>query len=349
VKRAYALLALAFATVAFFALRRHAHDRTRSPSSYAAPAADPASARAKTTPRPAKALPPIRVRRLAALDWGDGPAQVGRRHDPESVAEGPMALTRARDGSLYILDQVHGRVLHRRKDGTYAAPIVVGDLAVQDLRATDHGLALLDRLHDHSVHLVDDAKPATTISLASIGVVDPGGTTGVFTDGDDALYVEESLRGEARRVVRPLDGGAILAGRPSRDGRQLLTAAIDRSTRNAFVVRGLAFDGSQRFSTTLTVDGQLLAISLLDSDADGNIYVGVLSATPVPGTYDYAGETLSLVRLDASGDQQGRIDVPHPPSPYTSFRELEVAGVGEVWWMHDAPDGSGVVVDTLSL
>ncbi len=289
------------------------------------------------------------MRQVAALGWGAGPNQVGRRTDPESVADGPLALARARDGSLYILDQVHGRVLHRRKDGSYAAPIEVGDVAVQDLRAQEHGLALLDRLHDHSVHLVDERGPPSTIPLSSIGVVDPGGTTGLFMDANDALYVEESLRGEARRVTRPLDGGPVLSGRPTADGKQLITAALDRATRNAFAVRGLALDGSPRFSTTLTVNGALLSIALLDSDSDGNIYAGVLSATPVPGSYDYADEQLSLFRLDAEGFEQAHIDLPHPPSPYASFRELEVAGAGEVWWMHAAPDGSGVVIDQLQL
>jgi hypothetical protein len=258
-----------------------------------------------------------------------------------------MSLAVARDGSLYVLDQVHGRVLHRRRDGSYAPPIVVGDVAVQDLRADAHGLALLDRMRDHSVHLVEGDKHARNVSLTTLGVVDPGGTTGLFVDDNDALYVEESLAGEARRVTRPLDGGPALPGRPSRDRSQLLNASMSRGA-SGFVVRGLALDGSQRFQTVLTIGAQLFAIVLLDSDTAGNVYAAAVSAKPVPGSRDFSDETLDVFQLTPDGVQEGHLSLPHPPSAYTSFRELEVADVGLVWWMHAAPDGDGVVVDELT-
>lgn len=299
----------------------------------------------------APATTPAQPTRLARLGWGSAPDQVGRRQDPESAAEGPMAIAAGRDGTLYILDQQHGRVLRRAKDGSFGAPIVVGSDTLQDLRATNDGLAVLDRLGEKSLRRYDasgqlvDEKP-----LASFGVADPGGTTGLFVDGEGALFVEESLAGQGRRVVHPLAGGAALPGRPSRDGKQLLTAQIVREHPGTVRVIGLERSGAPHFSAIVTVPSPVLGIVLCDSDVQGGIYVGVLHAVaPVAPARDFSDERLTLFRLDANGAELAQLSVPHPPSALESFRELELADVGIVWWMHPLPDGSGIAVDALKL
>jgi hypothetical protein len=357
-RRAYALLALAFVVAAYFAARRGRSSRSSesATSTTGATGATRATTKPASATRAPRAAPPIAhgaaSRRLATLGWGDGPGQVGRRHDPESVAEGPMALTSGRDGSLYVLDEVHGRVLRRRPDGSYAAPIAIGDTVAQDLRADAHGLAVLDRAHDRSLLRIDDGK-TSSVPLSSLGVVDPGGVTGLFADDRGELYVEESLAAESRRVVYPVAGGAPLIGRPSRDGAFLLSASIGTSRphgpRNVCVVRALSPSGGERFHVALWTPAPIIAVVLLDSDDAGNTYVGAITASSDASSHDLVGEALDLFRVDGNGDVVGQLEVAHPPSPYVSFRELEVAGVGVVWWMHAAPDGNGVVVDELTL
>jgi hypothetical protein len=259
-----------------------------------------------------------------------------------------MALAADRNGSLYVLDQVHGRVLRRGRNGGFAAPIVIGGETAQDLRAIGDGLAVLDRLgekslrrYDASGRLIDD-RP-----LATVGVAEAGGVTGLFDDGGQPC-VEESLAGQSQRVVRPLSGGEPLVGRPSRDGAQLLTAQIVRDEAGTIIVRGLDRQGQERFATTLSVARRVLSIALLDSDAAGGIYAGVLHVrAPIPPSHDLSDERLDLFRLDGDGHELTHLSLPHPPSPLESFRELEVAGPGLVWWMHALADG--VAVDELRL
>ena len=85
-------------------------------------------------------------------------------------------------------------------------------------------------------------------------------------------------------------------------------------------------------------------------DVAGGIYAGVLhAAAPVPPSHDLTDERLDVFRLAPDGAQVSHVSVPHPPSGLESFRELEIADVGVVWWMHALPDGSGVAVDELAL
>jgi hypothetical protein len=67
----------------------------------------------------------------------------------------------------------------------------------------------------------------------------------------------------------------------------------------------------------------------------------------VPPSHDLADERLDLFRLSADGRELTHLSLPHPPSPLESFRELEIAGVGVVWWMHATTEG--LVVDELRL
>jgi hypothetical protein len=311
-----------------------------------------ATAHIATPPPPVRA---VHGTSIATFGWGDGPNQLGRRRNAESNPEGPMAFVRQKDGTIDVLDQVHGRIVRRGKDGQAIKPITIGAETAQDLRVDGDKLAVLDRLGERSLRRFDDGgRIVDERSLASIGVVEPGGVTGLFEAGG-ALYVEESLVGESRRVVRTVGAagneGPPLPGRPTQDGTQLLSAQLVRSEAGAFLVRGLNPDGTQRWLTSLTVGRPILAITLLDSDEAGGVYAGVLHATPVPGSSspDLVDERLDLFRLDAGGAPISHVSLAHPPSDVDCFRELEVVGVGIVDWMHPLPAGSGMTIDQIDL
>ncbi len=285
-----------------------------------------------------------RVSRVTTMAWGNGPAQVGRRRDPESAHEGPMAIALGRDGSTWVLDQVNGRVLHRDPQGGYATPFKVRATA-QDLRAdANGGVAVLDRLGAQTLQRLDaDGHVVEERPLTSYGVAEAGGITGLFDDAQGSLYLEESLAGQGRRVVHAVGSDAVLPGRPSRGGTQLLAAQITDREAGAFQVRGLERDGTERFVTPLSVGRSIVAIVLLDSDRQGNVYAGVLHAMPAmpaaPG--DLVDERLELFRLSPDGGLLARTSIAHAPSALESFRELAVGDDGSVAWMHPLPDDSG--------
>ena len=284
------------------------------------------------------------VSRVTTLAWGDGPAHVGRRRDPESAHEGPMAIALGRDGSAWVLDQVNGRVLHRDAKGGYRPPFKVRETA-QDLRAdANGGVAVIDRLGAHTLQRFDaDGHVVEERPLTSYGVAEPGGVTGLFDDASGSLYLEESLVGEGRRVVHAVGSDALLPGRPSRGGTQLLAARITSREAGAFEVRGIERDGTERFTTKLSVGRAIMSIVLLDSDRQGNVYAGVLhamSAAPQQAP-DRSDERLELYRLSPDGVLLARTSIAHAPSALESFRELAVGDDGTVTWMHPLPDDGG--------
>jgi hypothetical protein len=327
--------------------------RAPSPSSPPPPLASPSPSRTTSPSAQQPSLAPASpssVRRLVTLSWGSRPDQAGRRNDPEAAGEGPMALAAGKGGQMLILDQTQGRVLRRNADGSFAAPIAIGADTVQDVRAAGDGVALLDRLGEKTLKRYDAAgKILDEKPLSALGVIEPGGTTALLTDSSGELYVEESLAGQGRRVVHALSGGAPLPGRPTRDGKTLLTGALLRQEL-AVSLRALDRDGNERWTIRLPLGRPPLAILLLDSDERGDVYLGVShAAAPVPPSRDLTDERLELFRLDSSGAVRARTSLPHPPGLFESFRPLEVAGPGLIWWLHPLPDGKGVAVEEIRL
>jgi hypothetical protein len=308
----------------------------------------PAPAPAKKVATPTRLAPgPAQRTSSLKLTWGDGPDQVGRRRDPESAHEGPMALSVARDGALCVLDQVNGRVLCRDRLGHARPPIKVRASA-QDLRSDGNGVAVLDRLGAQTLQRFDaDGRVREERPLSSYGVTEAGGTTGLFDDANGALYIEESLVGLGKRVLHAVDSATVLPGRPSRgDATRLVAAAITARDAGELEVRGMSREDAPQFTTPLSVGRPILSIPLLDTDSAGNLYVGVLHARK-SNARDFTDEKLDLFRLSPDGVILARTSVPHPPSALESFRELAVGGDGVVWWMHPLPDDSGETVEQI--
>ncbi len=76
---------------------------------------------------------------LAALDWGDGPDEVGLDAGPEQSVRGPQALAVGPSGDvLAILDNVNSRVLTMSSTGQveleFPVDVALGDIAIDDTR-----------------------------------------------------------------------------------------------------------------------------------------------------------------------------------------------------------------------
>src|SRR5262245_34046261 len=78
--------------------------------------------------------------------WGSGASDVGRRRDPESNPEQPMAIAASGTGDFVIVDQVNRRV-QRYHQGKLAGSMLIGGDTVQDIALGAGGRTLLlDRL-----------------------------------------------------------------------------------------------------------------------------------------------------------------------------------------------------------
>lgn len=288
------------------------------------------SGHAATDPRPfenADATPADdrSARLLLSAKWGSGNGELGRERPQEGNAEGPMSLAFA-GSDLLVLDQVNGRLSRFDKDGkpkgSTRAPNTVQDVAV----ASDGSVAMLDRLVGKAVTLTDASGKKVGELPLSPKIAEPGLVTGVVVDGKN-VYVEKEHG--ALVPIGTIDGqpppsdATDLTGRPTKDGQLLVTAGITSKREgkahvNAVDRKTMAL----RFARSVSFPRPSQAIVMLDSDAQGTIYLGVAAGEP---------SEANIACLDpADGHVKGRIVLPMSHTPEESFRDFTVAGDGTI-------------------
>lgn len=272
--------------------------------------------------------------RLAAK-WGSGKDQLGHERPQEGNPEGPMSFALAGDG-MVVLDQVNGRLAKYDAKGRLERMIDTGN-TVQDVAvAKDGSIAALDRLSQKNVALFDpNGRKIAELPLTGDKLSDTGLTTGVFVDGKD-VYVEKE-HGALIQIGtidgRPAEGDKELSGRPSKDGALLLNAVLPAPRNGRAVVN--AFDrksGALRFARAVQFPPPAEAIVLLDSDAQGTIYLGVTGG-PSPGIAEIA------CMDPGDGHVLGRVDVQVSATPDESFRDFAVGGDGTIVYALRSEEG----------
>jgi hypothetical protein len=320
---------------------RDAEEAAAAPAADAGAKADAASAR-----RPAPVAAPRRPRKEVVLKakWGGEKGQFGRKRDPESNPESPMAIAAGAGGRFAIVDQVNGRI-QRYKDGQLEGEIKLAGDTVQDIALGAGGETIvLDRLVQGAVQVYGpDGQLFTEVNLGQAGISKGGGVTGVFADAG-GIYVESDHDKLTR--ISNADGSSDpdhgqLAGRPTRDGRLLISASlISKSLGQAQVE---AFDrktGQRRWGTPVSFGSPLWHLLLLDSDAVGNIYLGADIGDEDPNPpYPITNERVVIQRLSATGELTGSITVPPLSQPDESFRPITVGDDGSIYVMAGGDDG----------
>jgi outer membrane protein assembly factor BamB len=294
----------------------------------------------KVSKRPAQGEPVIKGA------WGGKPGEFGRERDPEANAEVPMAIAAGKNGELLVVDQINHRV-QRFKNGEPVGSIPIGD-TVHDLAvAPDGRMVVLDRLVDKSVQLYDaNGNLINEAPLAGKRLPEGGAATGVFMD-DEGIWVERDHTSLVR--VADAQGNADaerteLPGRPTRDGRKVVTAAITVREQGRLVVT--AFDRTTlepAWSRELEMPAPILYLVLLDSDADGNVYVGAdVGREGTAEPFPIIDEAITVVRLNASGAITGTIDLPAVATGDEMHRPITVGDDGAIYAL--APNESGMSV-----
>ncbi len=309
------------------------------------PASPSPAAAVVTVPR-REAVSHLRVR----AGWGSGPGQLGKKTDPESAPEGPMSLVVDRHGNLYVLDEINRRVQRWSADGRLLSSIPINGDTAQDLALGKNGaVALLDRLGERNVQLFSsDGKPLGEVGLVGKHLPEGGGATGLFTDSDGNLWVER----EHQELVRVADSDGssdadrpTAPGRPSRDGRVYLSGAIVDRAAGSVTVRGLDGSGALLWQSTVGLGAPILYLSLLDSDAAGNVYLaGHVGRSSLQPPYLIEDEQLIVVSLSPDGTPRGSLSLEAAPPEAESFRDLTVGDDGTLYRMVLGP--SGVTIET---
>jgi hypothetical protein len=280
--------------------------------------------------------------------WGSRPGEFGRRRDPESNPEAPMALAAGAGGQLAIVDQINRRV-QRFSNGKPAGVIPIGGDTVQDLAEGPEGrTVLLDRLADKNVQVYDrDGKLMNEAPIVGKGVPEGGGVTGVFTD-DKGIYVEREHTALVR--IADVNGNTDadrpeLSGRPTRDGRLLISAALADRAAGQLVVRAVdRQSGQPAWTAPIQLAAPILHILLLDSDRQGMVYVAAATGHESPAPpYTIYDEAITVVRIGAGGAPRGSLDLPSFPTPDETFRPLSVDDSGAIYQMIPYENGVRVV------
>lgn len=162
-------------------------------------------------------------------------------------------------------------------------------------------------------------------------------------DGD-SVYVEAE-HGPLIRVGG-LDGTSDterpqLPGRPSRDGKALLTANVGpRGSSKVYVHAVDRASGQHRFSREYSLPLPVLSILMLDTDASGVIYLAVSGEEPHPPEEVRPGHWVRLLCLDAlDGAPLGSADLPSNAMPEETFRDFAVPDSGGVLYSVRTPQG----------
>lgn len=272
--------------------------------------------------------------------WGGKLGQLGRERPEEGNPEAPMSFTVDSKGRIVVLDQVNNRLVRHGPDGKPLAEVPIELRTAQDVVvAADGTTAVLERYREQSVTLYDESgKVIGSLPLAGEGIDKPGHVTGVIVDGKD-VYAEREhgpLVKLGDTSGRPAEPREELPGRPSRDGKLLLSAGIIQAQAGRAYVS--AMDRARRenrFTRELRMEGQIRAILLLDSDLAGTIYFAMQVH---PG----AGEDMVILTClePASGQPVGEAVMPANTMAEETFRDLAVLDEGGVVYAHRTEAGT---------
>jgi hypothetical protein len=279
--------------------------------------------------------------------WGSGPGQFGRRPAEESNPEAPMSLFVDDRGNLSILDQVNRRVQRFDRSGVPLPSIPIPTETAQDLLQDGERLLVLDRLGPEPGVQALDLEGNELFKLPVVGgsLREGGAITGLFSD-TEGLYVEnghDDLVRVADAESNATDLQQTVPGRPSRDGRLYLKAGIiDEETGRVYLQ---AHDRQRELAweTPLSLGRPLLHLLLLDSDKQGQVYLGAEVGHEDPATYEIQELATLVVRLDNEGHLAGVLTLPPSTSdPAETFRPLAVDDEGRIY--HLVPGESGLTV-----
>jgi hypothetical protein len=319
-----------------------------SPIANAAPAqAKTVVAKPKTTPNvPATIAQPsftvapqiskraLNVDIVAFAGWGSGVGELGREVPQEASPEAPMSLAVDALGAVHVLDQVNERISIFDSKGVRVVPIPTR--TAQDLALDPRGgYALLDRLVERSLIFVDAlGKERSRVQLTGQGVNESGEITALF-GMPDGYWVEV----EHKTLVRVADkNGDPDATRPVLEGRMTKSGNLLRAARDPSGFAVVSAIGKSGFFARVPFDAGVLSLVEVAADATDTTWVAAHVGTET-ADFGMTGEKITLVAIDKTGVEVGRVDLPPPEGPEEQLRAMALSPSGAMHYLHVADMG----------
>jgi hypothetical protein len=281
--------------------------------------------------------------------WGPGHAELGRSIPQEANPEGPMSFTIDSSGKIFVLDQVNKRVLVFDNTGTYIKAIPIPTVTFSDIDIGESGnLFLLDKWRNEAVLLIDDkGNELKRVKLIGKGIMEVGGVTEIYSC-EDGLWVtnENSIVRVCDASGEPYKDRQLVAGKFSSDGKYLIKA---RKIGDITVIVTRSMRGESGTDTyTVCFDIPVLYITLVDTDENGKIYLGVNlleesigEGPPPPDSPDSIENSHEIVVvLDSNGNEKRRIYMPVSTRAEEVNRSFRVTPDGTIYQLVIGEEGA---------
>ncbi|WP_374309020.1 hypothetical protein [Methylocella sp.] len=259
---------------------------------------------------------------LRAFPAGAGPQSVGVVDASEDTEiDGPQAISAADDGTIYLLDQVNGRVLNFDAK----APERTRSLVLPE------GVEPTDLVVAQGAVYVWDGKP---IALEAKG----GGLTRSLSEGGDDLEAARSMFAQTGSQIEDGADGRTRAIAPARArqlvatrGRGMVEAAVSLEGDGKGARLALYEKGAQKAFASLAMKAQAKfgSIEFLDVDRAGRMYA---LAEIIP-EFAGLGAATFVARFAPGGAFEGVYELPLTPSLALSRRFVTVSPDGEVFFL----------------
>lgn len=281
------------------------------------------------------------IEEILKIPWGSGPGQIGHDLPQEASAEGPMSFVVDRDGRLFVLDQVNGRVMVFPR-GEPPVEIPLPTNTYQDLALDPRGgLVLMDRLVSRALlFLSDRGEIRHQIALEGPGIYDSGLATALFTQADGS-WVEIEHKAMVRvaladgspdpeRLVRP--------GRFSSQEGKYLRAALSENNRVEIAIadhRGrLTPVGHAELAT------DVLQLCALETNSQGQIFVGASLFREEADPEETKGLGDQIIALTPQGQELWRTLFPPNTGPEEQFRKIRIGEDGALYKLALGEEGA---------
>lgn len=275
------------------------------------------------------------VSTVLSLSWGSGPGQAGRLAPREGAPEGPSSLDVDQRGTVYLLDQVNGRVLVAAR-GRAVVSIPLPSVTYRDVALLPGGgLAALDRSVGQHVVLLARGRPARFLPLLGSGIPEGGGVTALEARAD-GLWVEWAHQ----HLVRIADA----LGRSDLDRPRAWGRFASRSPRWVRAVRAGPHEvvllarrrGSARPSvramSRISFSVPVRQILGLAPHPSGAV---TLAAHSVEGARaPFSCDSVILVHLRSDGSEAWRLDLPASAEGLSPLRMLRLGLDGALYFLH---------------
>jgi hypothetical protein len=282
-------------------------------------------------PHSAAAADDTVIKRFLSGTSRDSVGMIEARED--APMDGPQAIYAAEDGSLYLLDQVNGRLLRfdaKKADGPVQSLELPEEMRPTDVVVRRGNVYVWDGAPQALQATGRDDEPVRELTRTRTTEQPDDETLTAFAQmGSQALDSPDQLLGERTRGV-PAKSGPIRQSIATR-GRGTVTADVATSDKlNAASVEVRAQPGNDPIAKLrLKVRDRIGIVEFLEIDNSGRMFV--LTENIPTGSKRPA--SAYVVRFSPQGVQDSIYDIPFSDSIALSRRFIAISPDGEVYFL----------------